>query len=205
MSSSARPCSPPSPARADPALIIVVSGPGGVGKGTLVRELVKRDPALWLSRSWTTRAPREGEPSDAYHFTDRAAFEAKAASGGFLEWAEFLGNGYGTPWPDAPGGRDVLLEIDVQGAEQVVRREPDALLIFLVPPSTGELRRRLQGRGDPPERVSERVEVAGRERAVAESLDAVIVVNDDLDRAVAEVHRCIETARAHRDLALGET
>ena len=98
----------------------------------------------------------------------------------------------------------MLLEIDVQGAEQVVHREPDALLIFLVPPSTDELRRRLEGRGDPPERVAERVEVADHERAVAESLDAVIVVNDDLERAVAEVQRRIETARAHRGLARGQ-
>ena len=99
----------------------------------------------------------------------------------------------------------MLLEIDVQGAEQVVQREPDALLIFLVPPSTEELRRRLEGRGDPPERVTERVEVAGHERAVAASLDAVIVVNDDLERAVAEVQRCIQAARARRGPARDET
>jgi guanylate kinase len=99
----------------------------------------------------------------------------------------------------------VLLEIDVQGAEQVVRREPEALLVFLVPPSTEELRRRLEGRGDLPERVAERVEVADHEREVATSLGAVIVVNDDLDRAVAEVQGCIERARAHRGPVREET
>lgn len=148
-----------------------------------------------MSRSWTTRARRPGEAADAYHFVDRATFEEQIANDGFLEWAEFLDYLQGTPRPDPPPDHDVLLEIDVQGAAQVVEHHPDALLLFLDAPSADEQRRRLAGRGDSPERIAQRLEVGDRERAAASRLGMRVVVNDDLDRAVGEVLDLIAAAR----------
>ncbi len=160
------------------------------------RTLVARDPKLWLSRSWTTRPQRPGETDDAYVYVDEAAFRRKVDEGGFLEWAEFLGHHYGTPNPDPPEGRDVLLEIDVQGARQVVEKWPGAVVILLVPPSTAVQEHRLEARGDPADQVALRVETGREEVRQARELAAHEVVNDDVARATTEVAGIVEAARS---------
>ena len=168
-------------------LIIVISGPGGVGKGTIVNALVERDPRLWLSRSWTTRTQRPGEPDTAYVFTDEPSFEHRIDQGGFLEWTRFLDNYYGTPIPDVVDGRDVVLEIEVDGASQVKQLRDDAILIFVLPPSRDEQQRRLRGRGDPEDKIDERLRKALDEEPVGLKLADHVVVNDNLDRTVDEL------------------
>jgi guanylate kinase len=176
-------------------LIFVVSGPGGVGKGTIVNVLVDRDPGLWLSRSWTTRGQRPGESDAAYVFTTPAEFEQRIAAGGFLEWTSFLGNYYGTPTPDADGSRDVVLEIEVDGARQVKRSHPEAVLIFVLPPSRAEQQRRLRGRGDSEDKVEQRLQKALDEEPVGMAMADHIVVNDDLERTVAEMLQIVAMHR----------
>ena len=195
MRSSVPPCS--SSLARDP-LIIVVSGPGGVGKGTIVDALVARDPALWLSRSWTTRSQRPGERSDAYVYTTTEAFERHEREGGFLEWTEFLGNYYGTPCPPQlgePDAPDIVLEIELDGAQQVKRKIPHAILIFVLPPSRDEQERRLRGRGDPNDKVLARLRKAEHEEPVGIAEADHVVVNDDLDRTVDEMLAIIEQHR----------
>jgi len=176
-------------------VIVVVSGPGGVGKGTIVDALVKRDERLWLSRSWTTRDRRPSEAADAYVFTDTATFERRIRDGGFLEWTEFLGNYYGSPTPEPVGEQDVVLEIEVDGAQQVKQVFPDALLIFVIPPSREEQERRLRGRGDPGDKVLARLKKAEIEEPIGRDLADHIVVNDDLDDTIEEMLRILESAR----------
>jgi guanylate kinase len=150
---------------------------------------------LWLSRSWTTRARRPGESDDDYEFVDRTRFEKRVADSGFLEWAEFQGQLYGTPHPEPPPGRDVFLEIDLQGAAQVRERHPEALIVLLLPPSPEIQADRLRRRGDDEVEVARRLEIGAREEKIGRALTPFVVVNDDVDRAVAEVAGIVE---AHR-------
>ena len=177
-------------------MLVVVSGPGGVGKGTVVRALRERYPDLAVSVSATTREPRPGEIDGVhYHFLTPEQFDQLVAAGGFLEWAQFAGHRYGTPWSSVEdplaADRTVVLEIEVQGAAQVRRRFPEAVLIFLTPPSHDELVARLRGRGtDGEDRIAERMAIAEAELAQADAFDH-IVVNDTVDGAVAAIGRIL--------------
>jgi guanylate kinase len=168
-------------------LIFVLFGPGGAGKGTVAERLVADDRSLWLSRSWTTRKRRDGERDDAYVFVDRPTFEGQIRSGGFFEWAEFLGNLYGTPVPDPPAGRDILLEIDLQGAQQVRRLRPDARLILLLPPSADAQEERLRARGDDEAHIAKRLEAGAAEQRQGRAIADAVVVNHDVAQATADV------------------
>jgi guanylate kinase len=170
-------------------VIVIVSGPGGVGKGTVVSRLLQLDPDLWLSKSWTTRARRPGEPPDAYEFVDRETFQHRIEAGGFVEWTEFAGSGhlYGTPTLDPPDNRDVVLEIELDGAQQIKRRYPDAILILIVPPSAAAREERLRARGDDEASMRRRLEVGREEERLGRQIADYVVVNDDVDRAAREV------------------
>ena len=160
--------------------------------------LIEQYPELWLSRSWTTRDRRPGEAEDAYHYVTREEFEEKIAANGFLEFAEFLGNLYGTPVPTPPPGRDLILEIDVQGARQVVAQDIDAVLIFLQAPSVEEQQSRLHGRGDSPDKVQQRLDKAREEADAGAELNAIPIVNVTIDDTVEQIYAVIEAERAKR-------
>ena len=175
----------------------VVSGPSGVGKGSVISALRRRHPDVWLSVSVTTRPPRPGETDGVeYHFVSPARFAEMVERGELLEWATYAGNAYGTPAEPVrrclESGRAALLEIELQGARQVRRSDPDALLVFLSPPSFPELARRLEGRGTEDPAARERRLAAAREELAAESEFDVVIVNDDVelaaDRLVALMH-----------------
>lgn len=181
------------------ARLTVLTGPSGVGKGTLVSRLRERHPRLWLSVSATTRSPREGEQhGQHYFFHSRERFDALVAEGGLLEWAEFAGNCYGTPRhpveEQLAAGSPVLLEIELEGARQVRRSFPEAFQIFLAPPSFEELEQRIRGRGtDSEEAIQKRLARARLELEAQAEFDAV-VVNDDLDVALRELERLMVLA-----------
>ena len=187
----------------DAGLLVVLAGPSGVGKGSVHRRLRALDRDVELSVSVTTRAPRPGErDGHDYDFVDEATFREMAAGGRLLEWAEYAGNCYGTPRraveESVARGRVVLLEIEVQGALQIMERVPEALTVFLAPPSRAELERRLRDRGTEDEvTVARRLATAERELAYRDDFDHV-VVNDDLEDCVAEVRALIAASRGPR-------
>lgn len=174
------------------ARLTVLSGPSGVGKDSVIELIRARSPWVWLSVSVTTRPRRDNEVDGVhYHFVDRAEFDRLAATGALLEWAEFAGNRYGTPRGPVVArlreGEPVLLKIDLQGARQVRRAMPDALLVFLAPPSWAELERRLTGRGtDDPATVRHRLDHARAELAAEPEFD-VTIVNDSVVQAADEL------------------
>ncbi len=182
---------------AEPLLVVLI-GPGGVGKGTLARRLVDADPSLWLSRSWTTRERRPSERGDEYFYVDRSTFEKAIESQQFLEWAEFHGHLYGTPLPDAPEGADILLEIEVQGAEQVLKTNPNAVVLLILPPSMELLEERLRARGDDDAHVAARLQSAPAELEKGRQLASYVIVNDDLERAGREIVSILEELRRQR-------
>lgn len=181
-------------------ILMVISGFSGAGKGTLVKALLQRYDEYALSVSMTTRAPRPGEREGVeYFFTDREHFEEAIQSDGLIEYASYCGHYYGTPRAyveeQLEAGRNVILEIEIQGALKVKEKFPQSLLIFLTPPSVQELERRLTGRGtEDSDVIRQRLARAAEESEGLEAYD-YIVVNDNLEECVEEVHRLVDAAR----------
>ena len=181
--------------------LFVISGPSGTGKGTICKELLSRSDSMRLSISMTTRGPREGEVHGVHYlFMTKEEFNKMAENNDFLEHAEFAGNYYGTPLPPiiekTSNGISVILEIEVKGFKQVKEKMPEAISVFLAPPSMEELERRLRNRGtDSEEKILERLSIAKEEMKLSEKYD-YIVVNDDVDRAVREIINIIEMNRS---------
>lgn len=181
-------------------ILIVLSGFSGAGKGTLVKTLLQKYGEYALSISMTTRAPREGERHGVeYFFTTRKEFEETIVDDGLIEYALYCGNYYGTPRAyveeQLAAGKNVILEIEIQGALKIKEKFPDSLLIFVTPPSAAELKRRLEGRGtESAEVIAQRLARAAEESEGIEAYD-YIVVNDNLEECAEELHRLVDAAR----------
>ena len=188
----------------DRGLLFIVSAPSGTGKTTLVERLVEHTPSLKMSRSYTSRAARDGETDGVdYNFVTRSKFEAMAAAGEFLEWAEVFGNLYGTGASDTEtvlaAGHDVVLVIDVQGARKVRARGVETTTVFVMPPSMAVLEQRLRGRSkDSETEIQRRLQVARAEVAAFAEYDFV-VVNDELTSAVDRLRSIVVAERSRLD------
>jgi len=182
----------------------IICGPSGVGKGTVVARLLASDPSLYFSVSATTRDPRPGEVNGIhYHFLTQEQFQQWIDEDAFLEHAEFVGNRYGTPalYVDRAmdQGRDVILDIEIQGADQVKKKRPATIRIYVAPPSWAELERRLIGRGtESMEKVRSRLERGKQEFAAAKDFD-YFVINDTVDRAVEEIRAIMRAEHCRPD------
>lgn len=178
--------------------LIVLTGPSGVGKGTLLKSLLQKHPELYLSVSVTTRNPREGEvEGQHYYFVDRVQFQQMVDQSKLLEWAEFAGNCYGTPRLPVEAqirqGQWVILEIELEGARQIQQTFPAALRIFILPPSLEELEARIRQRGqDTAEAISRRLQQAQVEINAANEFD-VQIINDDFEQALTEIEAVMFT------------
>ena len=176
--------------------LIIISGPSGAGKGTIVGEVIKKDKNIWLSISATSRKPRGSEKDGVnYYFLEKEDFEEKIKNNYFLEYAEYAGNYYGTPkeriTEKLSKGLDVILEIEIQGAMKIKELVPEALFIFIMPPSEKELLKRLKGRKtEEKEKIIERFNIAYREINEVTKYNYV-VVNDDLEKAVSKIEAII--------------
>ncbi|MBW4626824.1 MAG: guanylate kinase [Brasilonema octagenarum HA4186-MV1] len=176
--------------------LIILTGPSGVGKGTLMRSLLQRHPQLHYSVSVTTRSPRPGETNGKdYYFVSRREFEELVAAGELLEWAEFAGNYYGTPreavMNQIRSGKRVVLEIELKGARQIHTCYPSALSIFILPPSMSELEKRIRGRAqDSDEAIARRLRCAQEEINAADEFD-IQIVNDDFESALNSIEAAI--------------